>query len=181
MYYPEGMILDVNDDPKGVVLREVFPEQGLIPASVKTAMSFQKLSSLPDDLFALVFENEGERFRKFAHPDPGHTILSTVYFLKAAHLLPKEAQQVTARNLIKAASCYGLPVLPEIEKIAWLGAAAKWAGGKALGWGMKNPGKVIGGAMTGMTLAGAAGQAKSNWDTAKQLGGTIAPLSTWGS
>ena len=181
MRYPQGMILDVTDDPRGVVLREVFPEQGLIPASVKTAMSFQKLAHLPDDLFALVFENEGERYRKFAHPDPGHTVLSTAYFLKNAHLLPTQAQEHAARNLIKAAEVYGIEVPEELRKIAFLGTAAKWMGGKALGWAAKNPGSVLSGAMTAATGVGAAKQMKSNWDTAKTMGGAIAPLSTWGS
>jgi hypothetical protein len=118
MYLPEGTILDVADDPSGQVLRDVFPEHSLIPDCVKTAMDLSLLPELGDEHFALVFENDGQVFRKFAHPDAGHTVLSTAYFLKTAHLFPEVAQKLAATRLVEACELYGLAAPTELLKMA---------------------------------------------------------------
>jgi hypothetical protein len=146
-----GTILDVQDDARGEVLRSVFPEPGLIPDSVKVALDLRSFPKLADEHFALVFTNGDQTFRKFAHPDPGHTILSTIYLLNTGHLLPKVAQQKAASELVKAAQLYKTPIPAALMKMALLKQVADW--GK---------GKLLGGAMTAAMAAPAAMEAYSS-------------------
>ncbi len=115
-----GLVLDVYDDFGGHVLRSIYPDFSGIPETVKTAhvISPDDRQKLPDDDFALVLLNNGEKLRKFACIDKGNTILSVQYFLKNAHKLPLEAQQKTAENLKVACGWYELAVPEPLEKVA---------------------------------------------------------------
>jgi hypothetical protein len=115
-----GLVLDVYDDFSGQVLRSLYPDFGAIPSSVKTAqvVSSEDRQRLPDDVFALVLVNDGEKLRKYACVDKGNTILSVQYFLKNAHKLPLEAQKVAAENLKVACGWYALEVPEPLEKAA---------------------------------------------------------------
>jgi hypothetical protein len=115
-----GLVLDVYDDFGGHVLRSIYPSLEAIPDSVKTAAvaTGADYANLPDDVFALVLVNNGEKLRKFACVDKGNTILAVQYFLKNAHKLPAEAQQRAAENLKVACSWYDLMVPEPLEKVA---------------------------------------------------------------
>ncbi|WP_394831731.1 hypothetical protein LVJ94_34980 [Pendulispora rubella] len=116
-----GLLLDIDDDPHGETLRMVFA--GTMPAALKHASvpSADLRERLPDDVFALVLVDGGQRLRKFACVDRGSTMVSTIYFLKNGHKLPDTAQKTAAQNLVRASSWYGLPVPEPLEKLA-LGA-----------------------------------------------------------
>lgn len=118
MWLADYTVLDICDDKRGEVFRSVFPEQGLVPDSVKTAMPLEQLPKLADHHFALVFQNEGQTYRKYAHPDAGHTKLSTIYFFNKGYQLPTEAQKIAAAGLVEACRTYAVPLAPELYKIA---------------------------------------------------------------
>jgi len=115
-----GLVLDVYDDFSGAILREVFPTFDAIPGTVKEAhvVTAEDRSALPDDVFALVLINNGEKLRKYACIDEGNTVLSVEYFLKNAHKLPLEAQKVTAENLKAACAWYDIEAPEDLEKVA---------------------------------------------------------------
>ena len=115
-----GLILDVYDDFNGTVLRALYPDFEGIPSQVKEAhvVTADESQRLPDDVYALVLVNSGEKMRKFACIDEGNTLLSIGYFLQTAHKLPEEAQKVAAANLKVACSWYDLDVPEELEKMA---------------------------------------------------------------
>ena len=115
-----GLVLDVYDDFGGAVMRELYPDFGDIPEQVKEAhvVTAEDRVRLPDDDFALVFINNGEKLRKYACIDKGNTFLSVQYFLKNAHKLPAEAQRITAENLKVACAWYDIAVPEPLEKIA---------------------------------------------------------------
>ena len=149
-----GLILDIYDDFSGETLRSLYPTPMDIPDTVKTASLVDGASRerLPDDAFALVLVNNGEKLRKYACVDPGNTALSVAYFLKHAHKLPLEAQKTAASNLTTACGWYDLPVPEPLEKIA-------------LG--------LLGAAMAIPTVLGAAGAIKGNLGAARQAGGQL--------
>ena len=121
-----GLTLDVYDDFDGATLRALYPSLGDIPDGVKQAhrIAPSERDGLPDDVFALVMLNNGEKLRKYACIDEGNTVLSVQYFLKNAHKLPQEAQKTAAENLIVASSWYDLEVPEELRKLAFgLGTA----------------------------------------------------------
>lgn len=122
-----GVVLDVYDDVGGEVLRSMFPSHGDVPGFVKAAHALTpvEMNQLPDESFALVLVNGEETLRKFACTDEGNTALSVLYFVKNAHKLPEEVQQVTAANLKVACGWYGLDVPAEIEKAATIAANAR--------------------------------------------------------
>jgi hypothetical protein len=115
-----GLVLDIYDDFGGNVLRKLYPDFGAIPETVKTAhvVAASERDRLPDDVFALVLLNNGEKLRKYACVDKGNTILSVQYFLENAHKLPEEAQKVAAANLSVACGWYDLAPPEPLEKIA---------------------------------------------------------------
>lgn len=115
-----GLILDVYDDLKGDVLRSLYPSQDNMPDFIKSAqlLSSEDRQNLPDDVFALVLQNDDQVLRKFACIDEGNTTLSVQYFLKNAHKLPVEAQKIAAANLIQACSWYDITVPEPLAKIA---------------------------------------------------------------
>lgn len=121
-----GLVLDVYDDFNGETLRALYPSLDSIPEGVKQAHRVMPMEreSLPDDVFALVLVNNGEKLRKYACIDEGNTTLAVEYFLKHAHKLPAEAQKVAAENLIAACGWYDIPVHDELKKVAFgLGTA----------------------------------------------------------
>jgi len=115
-----GLVLDVYDDFNGATLRELYPRFEDLPGQIKQAhvVTAEDHARLPDDVFALVMVNNGEKLRKYACVDEGNTALSVQYFLKHAHKLPEEAQKVAAENLKVACGWYGLPVPEDLEKVA---------------------------------------------------------------
>lgn len=116
-----GLVLDVYDDFDGAVLKAVYPTADQLPENIKTAhvLTVQERDQLPDQAFALVLVNNGEKLRKYACVDEGNTLLSIQYFLKNAHKLPLEAQKVAAANLCEAASWFDLEVPEELQKTAF--------------------------------------------------------------
>ena len=118
-----GLVLDIYDDFSGATLRELYPDFDNIPGTVKQAQV--AVQELPDDVFALVLINNGDKLRKYACVDEGNTVLSLGYFLKNAHKLPLEAQKTAAENLTTACSWYGIEPPAALEKSALgLGGAA---------------------------------------------------------
>jgi len=124
-----GLVLDIYDDFQGQTLRSLYPSFSDIPEQVKTARALgsEDRAALPDDVFALVLENDGQKIRKYACVDEGNTTLSVQFFLKNAHKLPVEARIRGAENLKVACAWYNIAPPPELEKIA-LGAAPILAG-----------------------------------------------------
>ncbi len=114
-----GVILDIYDDPKAVVLLEKLAGREL-PKELGDSELLEptKLASMPDRLFGLVATNAGETVRKYAMHDAPHTTTSVLYFLSQYELLPASAQKVAAQNLIEACGWYGLEVPELLEKIA---------------------------------------------------------------
>lgn len=113
-----GIVLDLYDNPQD--LKTIFTSVDVIPDSVKIAhrLSSDELASLPDDAFALVLLNDGDRLRKFACIDEGNTILNLGYFFLHGHKLPDEAQKTAAANLQVACGWYGIEVPEDLEKVA---------------------------------------------------------------
>ncbi len=122
-----GLVLDFYDDAHGELFRELFPTREEIPEVVKEAhaLSPAERQALPDDVFALVLMDGGQKTRKYACVDPGNTTLAIDYFLKTAHKLPVEAQKVAAQSLLTACGWYDLQPPEDLEKIALLGFVAK--------------------------------------------------------
>jgi hypothetical protein len=120
-----GTIIDFYDDPNGLVLKtKIGAEQ--VPGFIKTAqyLGEQQRESLPDDVFALVMLDRGEKLRKYACVDKGNTSLSVIYFLENKDKLPEEAQKVAAANLLTACDWHDLRPPALLMKTAGvLGAA----------------------------------------------------------
>ncbi len=139
--HTSGLVLDVYDDVDGGQLKSFFTTRDELPDFVKAAHAITpgQYDTLPDDAFALVLVNDGERLRKFACIDEGNTALSILYFVKNAHKLPVEAAVRAAENLKVACAWYDLAVPEEVEKIAvslkGLGEAAQVVGSNVKGLG----------------------------------------------
>lgn len=114
-----GVILDIYDDPKAVVLLDKLAGREL-PKELGDSelLEPEKLASMPDRLFALVATNAGDVVRKYAMHDPAHTTTSIMYFLSQHELLPAHAQKTAAANLVQACGWYGLEVPAQLEKLA---------------------------------------------------------------
>lgn len=113
------LVLDVYDDPDGGILKEVFPSEDVLPDIIKTASAVSDLDKhLPDEAYAVVLLDGGNKLRKYACVDPGNTAMSAIYFMERGHLLPPEAQAVVAHNIVE--SCHAFEITPPepIEKIA---------------------------------------------------------------
>jgi hypothetical protein len=124
MLSTSGLVLDIYDDFRGEVVRSIYPSQESIPEAVKTAsvLASEHRDRLPDDAFALVLLNNGEKLRKYACIDEGNTTLAVEFFLKTGHKLPVEAQKVAAVNLVQACGLFGITPPEVLEKVAVLGA-----------------------------------------------------------
>jgi hypothetical protein len=149
-----GLVFDIRDDEAGEVLRSIWPSEEQLPDLVKTAQAItpELDAKLPDDLFALVLRDGDVTMRKFACIDAGNTALSVEYFLKTAHKLPAEAQQVGASNLVTACGWYDIDPPEQLQKIA-------------LG---------VGGALMGAMVApGAVKDAKKNLAVSRAAGGSV--------
>jgi len=119
-----GIVLDIYDDPKGVVLRQKVAATGIgIPPKLASSqlLDVEDLDRIPDRLFALVAENHGEILRKYAMHDESHLTTSIIYFLECGGLLPQKTQEKVAANLINACAWYDLDPPEPLVKRAVLG------------------------------------------------------------
>lgn len=118
-------ILDLYDDPRGVVLsRHLVRSSGTLPDKLASFAPSEnaKLASLPDRLFALVGTVDGETVRKYAMHDPEHLATSIVYFLDCGGALPDAVRQKVAMNLITGCGWYETAPPVALTKVALLGA-----------------------------------------------------------
>lgn len=188
-----GLVLDVYDDQGGSILKEVYATAADLPESVKTAhlITQAEYARLPDVSFALVLEDGPVELKKFATIDEGNTVLSVVYFLKTAHKLPVEAQQVAASNLLQACSTYGFEPPEQLSKLALCGADVKANLDSAPNRQDKFPLKsaeersdehstpeeklagLLGAALTATAVPGAVREAKQNLQATQGAGGAI--------
>jgi hypothetical protein len=118
-----GVVLDFYDDPNASLLKKVFPTKEELPELLKTASAFtvlsqEQISDLRDEAFALVMQNEGKVFRKYACVDPGNTAVSLLYFIENYEKLPSEAIKVAAVNLARACGEFGLETPELVAKLA---------------------------------------------------------------
>jgi hypothetical protein len=153
-----GVILDIYDDTKGLVLREKLAGSELPPTlSGASLLPQQKLAELPDRLFALVAKNGDAVLRKYAMHDAEHLTTSVVYFLECGHILPEPAQKVAAINLVRACEWYDIKPPEPLVKKAVLG--------KAMGTALLGLGAVgsVGAAKEGMS------KNKSDMDRYRQI------------
>ncbi len=152
-----GLVLDLYDNPRD--LKTIFPSVDVIPDSVKVAhhLSPDELAKLPDDVFALVLMDNGDRLRKFACVDEGNTILNLGYFFLHGHKLPEDAQHRAAENLKVACAWYNIEVPEELEKVA-------------LGLGT-----VLTAATLPSLAKGTAGQIRDNLAATNLANGTVMP------
>ena len=114
-----GSIIDFYDDPNGMVLKEKVAEAE-VPDFIKTAafLTPEDRQALPDDVFALVMVDQGEKIRKYACVDKGNTALNVMYFLENRDRLPLEAQKVAAANLMTACAWHELAPPEALVKAA---------------------------------------------------------------
>ena len=115
-----GLVLDFFDDADGAVIKSVFPDYQAVPDVIKTAavLSNEERAKLPDDLYALILQNQDTTLRKFACVDAGNTCLSIEYFMKTGSKLPVEAQKTAAANLLTACEWYDIEPPVALQKIA---------------------------------------------------------------
>lgn len=120
-----GYVVDHYDDVHGEVLTSRFQSPDTIPEFVKTAhrLSGEEHANMPDDAFALVLFDQGNKMKKFAMVDKGNTALSVVYLLEQGHLLPPEAVKTAAVNLINACEHYGLAIPETLKEAAKSGVS----------------------------------------------------------
>lgn len=122
-----GLMLDVVDDPEGVVFKSRFPTMDSVPPIMKVGkvLSHEERGGLPDDSFGLVLIDGGQKFRKYAMVDPANTAVSVMYFLENRHMFPEEAAKTAAVRLTGACVQHGIePPAPLLataaEKLAYL-------------------------------------------------------------
>lgn len=113
-----GLVIDQYDDVDGALIRSLLTEES-IPDFIKSAERVDPEGSakIPDDNYALVLLDKGNKMRKYATIDKGNTALSVLYLLKQAHLLPEKAVKVAAQNLIEACERFKLDI-PQQLKLA---------------------------------------------------------------
>lgn len=109
-------VLDIQDD-RGALL---VPAADVIPESFKTAAipDAEDLAQMPDDLFALVGERDGQVLRKFACTDGPMTWVSSWYLCQTYPGLPPAAVKTAAKCLQRAAHVYRVELPPLIAKLA---------------------------------------------------------------
>lgn len=110
-------VIDVYDDPAGSVLRSLVEDAGSIPDFVKSAALLNK-DQEGTDRFALVMVEGDSVLKKYATADAGNTWMSALYFLETSKCLTKEAQEVAATYLTRAASEFGMDLPEEITDLA---------------------------------------------------------------
>jgi len=118
-----GYVFDTYDDVDGQVLRSIVPSTDDLPDLVKTAsrLTEDQVNKLSDDRFALVMVDQGTKMKKYATVDKGNTVLSVMYLLKQAHLLPPLAVKIAAGNLIDACRHHQLAVPAQLKLAAETG------------------------------------------------------------
>lgn len=173
MHKLSGLVLDLYDDTRADVLKNLYPSLDVVPEVVKTAhlLSPEELSRLPDDAFALILVDGDVSLRKYACIDPGNTLLSLLYFEKMAHKLPMHARERALENFEIATGWYWQE--PEsLEKAAGIMGSVIGGAGSLLGrvgmGAIKNPGKAL---TTGLNVMGGVGAAKQ---ISSRLGGVNA-------
>lgn len=167
-----GSILDFYDDPNGIVLRERLPEEQ-VPDFIKQAEFLDEATRdrLPDDVFALVMVDQGEKMRKFACTDKGNVALNVIYFMENRDRLPEEAQKVAAANLAQACAWYDLDIPLGLHKEAGLFSL------------FKSPGKLLSGGLAASEVANKAGEGMQRHHqmmskTQELVGSNIMPTSS---
>lgn len=118
-----GYVIDQYDDLSGEVLVSRLPSFSTVPEFVKTAhrLTPSEIQDLPDDGFALVLLDAGQKMKKFAMVDAGNTALSVMYLLEQGHLLPPEAVKIAAANLVNACEHYQIAVPEQLKTAAQTG------------------------------------------------------------
>jgi hypothetical protein len=120
MHKFSGVTLDFYDD-HGATLKAKFPVAEQLPQLIKEA-DVKPKERLPNDAFALIMEDQGHIFRKFACNDPGTTAMSAIYFMEHGDKLPGEAQKVAASCIVEACGRFGLmppETLTKVAEVAW--------------------------------------------------------------
>ncbi len=128
-----GIAYDIYDDSTGAILRsKLAAAKQELPEKLANMrmLGTEELEHLPDRLYGLVAVNEGETVRKYAMHDAPHLALSMIYFGETGRLLPTEAAQKVAQNMITACGWYDLEPPVQLTKLSLLGgvAAAATAG-----------------------------------------------------
>tara|TARA_Y100000310_G_scaffold314930_1_gene364858 strand:+ start:2631 stop:3749 length:1119 start_codon:yes stop_codon:yes gene_type:complete len=108
-------VLDFYDD-MGATLRDMIPDQDLIPDFVKTASAVTR-EAHPNN-FALVMVDGDQVTPRYPVNDPGNAWLSALYFHGNHESLPGEAQKTAAVLIKTAMEHFGMKVTGTIEKIA---------------------------------------------------------------
>jgi len=108
-------VLDFYDDMGGT-LKELIPDQSLIPDFVKTASAVSR-DAHPNQ-FAVVMVDGDKTIPRYPISDAGNAWLSSVYFHGTHEALPGDAQKTAAVMLKMAMESYGMPVTDLIEKLA---------------------------------------------------------------
>ena len=114
-------LLDFYDDPEHVIFKQRFPDPEVLPDFIKAAklLTPEERRALPDDLFALVVDEDDGKLRKFARTDKANTALSVVYFLDGgAAKLSDELAKTAAESLIEGCGWYDLEAPEVLQKIA---------------------------------------------------------------
>jgi len=112
-----GIVLDQYDDVHCEVLKRTFQEPGNVPDMFKTA-STDDPANLPDECFALILMDRGQRMRKYAMHTPDTCAKSTFYFMECGGKLPPEAQKTAAFHLAESLALNGMQPPDAILKLA---------------------------------------------------------------
>lgn len=115
-----GLVLDFHDDVDGAVMKAVYPSLGEVPEVVKTASALtpEQRDKLPDDVFALILQQDGARLRKFACVDAGHTLMNIAYLMANHHKLPVEATKVASSRMLHMCGWYDIEPPEELKKLS---------------------------------------------------------------
>lgn len=112
-----GIVLDQYDDAHCEVLTRVFREPGNVPDMFKTA-SVDDPAQLPDECFALILADSGQRLRKYATHTPDVCAKSAFYFMECGGKLPPEAQKTAAFHLVESLAANGTQPPDAMLKLA---------------------------------------------------------------
>lgn len=118
-------ILDLYDDPSALVLCRHLDKQAVaLPEKLAglNPRDPEPLAYLPDRLFALVGNCDGEPLRKYAMHDTEHLATSILYFLECGGVLPDATRAKVAMNLVTACGWYETAPPVALTKVAYLGA-----------------------------------------------------------
>jgi hypothetical protein len=112
-----GIVLDQYDDVHCEVLKRKFQEPGNVPDMFKTA-SVDDPAQLPDECFALILKDGGQRLRKYAMHTPDTCAKSAFYFMECGGKLPPEAQKTAAFHLAEGLAFNGMQPPDDMLKLA---------------------------------------------------------------